>query len=68
MKIEEVIEDEEIKEDVKEVLDEPIQEVVSEDTPGTTLPRVEDKEPIELTEEEVASRSCTNRRDCRRDC
>ena len=46
--------DEEVKEDVKEVLDEPIQEVVSEDTPGTTLPRVEDKEPIELTEEEVA--------------
>ncbi len=51
--LEEVI-DEEVKEDVKEVLDEPIQEVVSEDTPGTTLPRVEDKEPIELTEEEVA--------------
>ena len=51
--LEEII-DEEVKEDVKEVLDEPIQEVVSEDTPGTTLPRVEDKEPIELTEEEVA--------------
>mgnify|MGYP001569295414 FL=1 len=50
--LEEII-DEEVKEDVKEVLDEPIQEVVSEDTPGTTLPRVEDKEPIELTEEEV---------------
>ena len=43
-----------IEEDVQEVLDEPIQEVVSEDTPGTTLPRVEDKEPLELTEEEVA--------------
>jgi len=52
--IEEEIKDEKIEEDVKEVLDEPIQEVVSEDTPGTTLPRVEDKEPLELTEEEVA--------------
>jgi hypothetical protein len=52
--IEEEIKDEEIKEDVQEVLDEPIQEVVNEDTPGTTLPRVEDKEPLELTEEEVA--------------
>ena len=51
--IEEEIKDEKIEEDVQEVLDEPIQEVVSEDTPGTTLPRVEDKEPIELTEEEV---------------
>jgi len=52
--IEEEIKDEKIEEDVQEVLDEPIQEVVSEDTPGTTLPRVEDKEPLELTEEEVA--------------
>ena len=52
--IEEGIIDEKIKEDVQEVLDESIQEVISEDTPGTTLPRVEDKEPIELTEEEVA--------------
>ena len=52
--IEEEIIDEEIEVEVQEVLDEPIQEVVSEDTPGTTLPRVEDKEPIELTEEEVA--------------
>jgi len=46
--LEEVV-DEEIKEDVKEVLDEPIQEVVSEDTPTTTLPRVEEEEPLELT-------------------
>jgi hypothetical protein len=52
--IEKEIKDEKIEEDVQEVLDEPIQEVVSEDTPGTTLPRVEDKEPLELTEEEVA--------------
>ena len=51
-KLEEVI-DEEVKKDVKEVLDEPIQEVVSKDTPTTTLPRVEDKEPVELTEEEI---------------
>ena len=51
--IEQEIKDEKIEEDVQEVLDEPIQEVVSEDTPGTTLPRMEDKEPIELTEEEV---------------
>jgi len=52
--IEKEIIDEEIEVEVQEVLDEPIQEVVSKDTPGTTLPRVEDKEPIELTEEEVA--------------
>ena len=52
--IEEEIKDEKIEEDVQEVLDDPIQEVVSEDTPGTTLPRVEDKEPLELTEEEVS--------------
>ena len=51
-KLEEVI-DEEVKKDVKEVLDEPIQEVVSKDTPTTTLPRVEDEEPVELTEEEI---------------
>ena len=58
-KLEEVI-DEEIKEDVKEVLDEPIQEVVSEDTPGTTLPRVEDKEPLELTKvEEIVVEEAT---------
>ena len=52
--IEEEILDEEIKEDVQEVLDEPIQEVVVEDAPTTTLPRVEEEEPLELTEEEVA--------------
>jgi len=52
--IEEEIIDEEVKEDVKEVLDEPIQEVVVEDAPTTTLPRVEEEEPLELTEEEVA--------------
>ena len=58
-KLEEVI-DEEVKEDVKEVLDEPIQEVVSEDTPGTTLPRVEDKEPLELTKvEEIVVEEAT---------
>ena len=57
--LEEVI-DEEIKEDVKEVLDEPIQEVVSEDTPTTTLPRVEEEEPLELTKvEEIVVEEAT---------
>ena len=44
---------EEVEEVTEEVLVEPVQEVTSEDTTTTTLPRVEDKEPLELTEEEV---------------
>ncbi len=48
------VQDEKVKENVEEVLDESIQEIVSEDTSTTTLPRVEEEESIELTEEEVA--------------
>ncbi|MDC3399517.1 hypothetical protein OAY22_03085 [Acidimicrobiia bacterium] len=51
--IKEEIVDEKVEEDVQEVLDEPIQEIIEEDIDREIL-EAPIKEPLELTEEEVA--------------